>query len=126
MQLLVAAFFAVLFLQSGIDKLKDRKGNLEWLKEHFGKSSLKNSAPLLLSLLTLLEMAAGLFSGLGSVWMLCMSSNFFIFWGMLLSSLSLLCLFFGQRMAKDYLGAENLVSYFILSLLGLWLTGGAL
>ena len=31
-------------------------------------------------------------------------------------------LFFGQRLAKDYAGAATLVPYFILAVLGIWLT----
>jgi hypothetical protein len=32
LQILPSAFLAILFLQSGIDKVVDRRGNLEWLK----------------------------------------------------------------------------------------------
>ena len=35
MQLLVAAFVAILFLQSGVDKVIDREGNSGFLREHF-------------------------------------------------------------------------------------------
>ena len=30
MQILASAFLAILFLQSGIDKMLDRRGNSEW------------------------------------------------------------------------------------------------
>jgi hypothetical protein len=33
MQILASAFLAILFLQSGIDKILDRRGNFEWLKD---------------------------------------------------------------------------------------------
>ena len=54
------AFFAILFIQSGFDKIFDRKGNLEWMVPHFAKSVFKNLVPLLLSALTVLEVASGL------------------------------------------------------------------
>ena len=38
LQLFVSLFLAILFLQSGFDKIVDRQGNLEWLKGHFAKS----------------------------------------------------------------------------------------
>ncbi len=38
MQILISAFLGILFLQSGIDKVVDRRGNLDWLKGHFVKS----------------------------------------------------------------------------------------
>jgi hypothetical protein len=42
--------------------------------------------------------------------------------GALFSSLSILMLFFGQRIAKDYAGAGNLVNYFIASVIAILLT----
>jgi hypothetical protein len=121
MQVLVAAFLAILFLQSGTDKITDRKGNLEWLTGHFAKSPLKNMVPLLLTFITLLELASGILCLSGTVTVLWKHCDYWIFWGCLLSSISLLCLFFGQRMAKDYAGALGLVPYFIVTLIGLWL-----
>jgi hypothetical protein len=42
-------FLAILFLQSGIDKVVDRRGNLEWLNGHFAKSPLADRRIMLLS-----------------------------------------------------------------------------
>ena len=39
--------------------------------------------------------------------------------GVELALLSLLCLFFGQRLAKDYPGAAVLAAYFAVAILGL-------
>jgi hypothetical protein len=33
MQIFASGFLAILFLQSGTDKIVDRRGNLEWLKD---------------------------------------------------------------------------------------------
>jgi hypothetical protein len=124
LQVLVSAFFMILFLQSGFDKVSNRKGNLEWLGGHFAKSPLKGMVPLLLTVITLLELAAGTFSAAGIVVLLVNQCDYWLFWGNLLAAVSLLCLFFGQRMAKDYAGAQGLVGYFIVALAGLWLCGG--
>jgi len=122
LHLLAGAFFAILFLQSGFDKVFDFVGNLAWLQGHFAKSPLKGQVKLLLLIITLVEVAAGLCSGLGVLWALWEGSTLLIYWGVLLSALSLLMLFFGQRMAKDYAGAGALVPYFVLALLVLhWL-----
>jgi hypothetical protein len=40
LQIFSSAFLAILFLQSGIDKVIDHRSNLEWLKGHFAKSPL--------------------------------------------------------------------------------------
>src|SRR4051812_2795218 len=65
MQGLISAFLAILFLQSGIDKIVDRRGNLEWLKGHFAKSPLAGMVPVMVTIITILEMAAGALSAVG-------------------------------------------------------------
>jgi hypothetical protein len=44
LQIFASAFLAILFLQSGIDKIVDRRGNFEWLKAHFAKTPLTGIA----------------------------------------------------------------------------------
>lgn len=119
MQILVAAFLAVLFLQSGIDKVIDRRGNLEWLRGHFAKSPLAGFVPALVTIVTLLELAAGALSGIGCLMILFWHQTTFAFYGAVVSALSILCLFFGQRMAKEYAGAAVLVPYFLLTLVAI-------
>jgi hypothetical protein len=116
MRLLAALFLAILFLQSGIDKVTDRAGNLAWLTGHFAKSPLAGRVPLLLTAITLLEIAAGALSAVGVVALVVARSPVPAFWGAVLAGVSLVCLFFGQRMAKDYAGAAALVPYFLLAL----------
>jgi hypothetical protein len=43
------------------------------------------------------------------------------FYGAVISAISLIALFFGQRMAKDYAGAAVLVPYFLLALSAIYL-----
>ena len=65
MQIFVSVFLAILFLQSGVDKIVDRRGNLEWLSGHFSKSPLAGMVPALLIAITILELAAGVLSAVG-------------------------------------------------------------
>src|SRR6266705_1328374 len=65
MQILASGFLAILFLQSGIDKIVDRRGNLEWLKGHFAKSPLAGVVPAMVTAITVLEIAAGALSAIG-------------------------------------------------------------
>ena len=67
LQAFSSAFLAILFLQSGIDKVVDRRGNLEWLKGHFAKSPLAGVVPLMVTVITALEIAAGEDSALSGV-----------------------------------------------------------
>ena len=114
LQTLISAFFAILFLQSGIDKIIDRRGNLEWLTGHFAKSPLAGMVPVLLGIITIMELSAGALSAIGCVMILLRHDSTIAFYGAVLSGLSLLALFFGQRMAKEYPGAAALVPYFLV------------
>src|ERR1041385_246115 len=125
LQLLTSAFFAILFLQSGIDKVVDRRGNLEWLTGHFAKSPLAGMVPLLLGVITLMELAAGALSAIGCVILLLRHDSTIAFYGAIVAGLALLALFFGQRMAKEYPGAAALVPYFLVVIAAIiWLGQG--
>ena len=121
MQLFIAAFLAILFLQSGIDKVVDRPGNLEWLKGHFAKSALAGVVPVILTTITILELAAGILSAIGCIFVLLSHDSTVAFYGAIISAIAILALFFGQRMAKDYAGAAVLVPYFLFALVAIYL-----
>mgnify|MGYP001794011291 CR=1 FL=1 len=120
-QIFAAAFLAILFLQSGIDKIVDRGANLEWLKGHFAKSPLAGIVPVLLIAITVLEVAAGALSTVGCVLVIVMRDSTVAFYGAVLSAVAMLSLFFGQRMARDYAGAAVLVPYFLVTLIAIYL-----
>jgi len=121
MQIFASAFLAILFLQSGIDKIVDRRGNFEWLKGHFAKSPLAGTVPALLICITVLEVAAGALSAVGCVVVILLNDSRIAFYGAILSAAAITALFFGQRMAKDYAGAAVLVPYFLLTLVAIYL-----
>jgi len=121
LQALVSAFLAILFLQSGIDKVVDRRGNLEWLKGHFAKSPLAGMVPLMVTVITILEISAGALSAVGCASIILKHDSTLAFYGAALAAISIIALFFGQRMAKDYAGAAVLVPYFLLALSALYL-----
>ncbi len=121
MQIFASAFLAILFLQSGIDKIVDRDGNFEWLKGHFAKSPLAGIVPALLIGITILEVAAGALSAVGCVFVILSRDSTVAFYGAAISAVAVLALFFGQRLAKDYAGAAVLVPYFLLMLVAMYL-----
>jgi hypothetical protein len=121
MQIFVSGFLAILFLQSGIDKIVDRRGNLEWLRGHFAKSPLSGIVPALLIGITILEVAAGVLSAMGCILLLLMRDSIVAFCGAVVSAVAVVALFLGQRMAKDYAGAAVLVPYFLLTLVAIYL-----
>jgi hypothetical protein len=121
LQVLTSAFLAILFLQSGIDKVVDRRGNLEWLQGHFAKSPLGGIVPVMVTAITILEIAAGVLSAIGCVVIIFWRDSIVAFSGAVISAVAIAALFFGQRMAKDYAGAAVLVPYFLLALAAIYL-----
>lgn len=121
MQIFTAAFLAILFLQSGVDKVVDRRGNLEWLKGHFAKSPLAGVVPALVTAITILELATGVLSGVGCLALIVLRDPTVAFYGAVISAVSIIALFFGQRMVKDYAGAAVLVPYFLAALVAIYL-----
>jgi len=122
-RLAVTAFFAIAFLQSAVDKVVDTKGNLEYLTGHFASSPLRGLVQPMFWAITILEAAAGVLCGLGALCLLVGLGAGLALWGLVVSIISLLCLFFGQRLAKDYGGAMVIASYYAVAILGLILLG---
>jgi hypothetical protein len=120
-QMLIAAFWAVLFLQSGIDKLVDWSGNLSWLNGHFSKTFIKNKVKLMLALVTALELAAGVISLVGVFALWFGNDPYWAYMGAFISAEVLLLLFTGQRIAKEYAGASTLAIYFAIAIISLYL-----
>ena len=118
-QILIAAFLFIAFFQSGLDKIVDRDGNLEFLKTHFSGSPLIKIIPTLLLLLTFLEIIGSLMLGYGVYYAFVKRSTLWIFYGFVVIAITIIILFAGQRIAKDYIGAADLVPYFILIMLGI-------
>jgi uncharacterized membrane protein YphA (DoxX/SURF4 family) len=119
--LIACLFFTVLFLQSGLDKVFDWKGNVGWMTPHFEKSPFRGLVPLLLGVLTVLEVATGALSSISAVILLFSVDSAFRWYSaaMILAALTLTMLFAGQRLAKDYAGASTIAIYFGVVLLAL-------
>ena len=111
--ILLLAFLAITFIQSGYDKLFYWKDNLDWLKEHFAKTQLKNLVPLALLNILVLELISGILCVVGGIELFVSNGRTFGLYGAVFSSITLLMLLFGQRLAKDYDGARTIVIYFI-------------
>lgn len=121
LQILVSAFLAILFLQSGIDKVVDRRGNRAFLEQHFAKSPLAGTVGPMFAVITILEVSAGALSGIGCAVLILTRDPTVAFLGAVLGAINLCALFFGQRVAKDYAGAAALVPYFLLAIAGIYL-----
>ncbi len=112
-ELLLLIFLIITFLQSGIDKVVDWKGNLSWLIGHFKESPLNGLVPLMLGTVLLTEIVAGVLCGIGLYQIVFTGESEMALYGAIMSCVSLLMLLFGQRVAKDYEGSKTIAIYFI-------------
>ena len=117
-QIAVSAFLSVLFLQSGLDKVFNWKDELGWISEHLSKTPFKNFVPQMLAIITVFEVLSGAACGVGAAMVFVTGQTDVALIGVTLSAASLVQLFAGQRIAKDYPGAATLVPYFLVTLAG--------
>ena len=117
--LFVLAFFFIVFIQSGLDKIFDYNGNLAFLKDLL---KIYFSPPLIafaLILVTIFELISGILCLIGIVDFIFNKSNLIGLIGLIIGSLALLILLFGQRVSKNYDGAKTITIYFILAMIGI-------
>ena len=116
-QILSSIFFAIVFFQSGIDKVIDRKGNINFFENHFKNTLFHKIYAQALTALMLLELIAASLCAYGCIYSIVYKNTDFIFYGLLVTSFILLSLLLGQRIAKDYVGAADIAIYFILCII---------
>ena len=88
-KMLVSTFVAVLFLQSGFDKVFNYQGNLAYFKDYFKNSPLKNTVGMLMPTITILETGAGIFSGVGVLMILFKDNDTIGFWGLIIAAFAI-------------------------------------
>ena len=119
--ILILVFLAITFIQSAYDKSFHWNDNVSWLKGHFANSILKNLVPQALAIILVLELVAGVLSLIGCAQLFINKQTTFGYYGAVTSAVTLLCLLFGQRVAKDYVGAQTIAIYFIPAIIGVYL-----
>tara|TARA_B110000971_G_C19922894_1_gene460100 strand:- start:205 stop:591 length:387 start_codon:yes stop_codon:yes gene_type:complete len=117
--LFVLTFFLIVFIQSGLDKVYDYKGNLSFLNTLLGGVFSSSLITLALVSVTILELTSGLLCLLGILDVVYNDSNLTGLIGLIVGSFALLVLLFGQRVSKNYDGAKTIAVYFILAVIGL-------
>ena len=116
-QVLSSIFFSIVFFQSGIDKITDRKGNLNFFESHFKNTLFRRIHSQALTILMFSELVAASLCAYGCLYSIIYKNTGFIFYGLLVASFVLLSLLLGQRIAKDYIGAADITIYFILCII---------
>ena len=119
--LLILSFFSIVFIQSGLDKVFDHKGNLSFLRDLLGKFFNQSLITLAFISVTVLELFSGFLCLAGLFYTLFYDSSLIGLVGLIVGSVALLVLLFGQRVSKNYEGAKTITIYFILSIIGVLL-----
>ena len=118
---LFAVFFlAIVFLQSGFDKLFNFKKELAWIRQKFARNILYRFISPIFIVLTFAEILSGIIAAVGVIQLLFFKDSTLAIYGAVATCTTLLMLLFGQRFTKDYSGAATLVPYFIVAILGLY------
>ena len=117
--ILVLVFFLIVFIQSGLDKIFDYKGNLNFLKDLLKIYFSPTLIELALISVTILELTSGILCLIGIINFIFNDSNFIGLIGLIIGSIALLVLLFGQRVSKNYDGAKTIAIYFILAMVGI-------
>ncbi|MBK7888029.1 MAG: DoxX family protein [Bacteroidetes bacterium] len=115
-----SAFLAIVFLQSGIDKMINYKTESGWIRQKFVKNALYSYVGFLFISLTVFELISGALSFIGAIHVLISDNPYIARWGAWFSTLTMIMLIFGLRVTKDYSGAATLVPYFIAGIIGLY------
>ena len=126
----ICLFFFILYTQSCVDKIICKKENLTWLRGHFKGSPFTNIVPFLFFVITVFE---GVTAFLFLINILVVLSDYLNILesailiidnvghmgAFFMSMLTLVSLFFGQRLAKDYEGAKTIAVYFMLNIIAI-------
>ena len=118
----VLGFLSIVFIQSGLDKILNWKGNLEFISSTLSSKIPSFLVVFALFVVLLLETFGG-FASLGGIIELiyCKDPYLWAQIGILSCSSALLVLLLGQRISQNYVDAKTIVIYFIVALIGLTL-----
>lgn len=112
--LLLLLLFSVTFGFSAWEKISDWKGNKEFLNSYFIATWVPPFLSIIMRILLFVEIVATAM-GVLAMFAILQEKTFrnLSLYASLLYCLALLILLIGQRIAKDYDGARNIVIYFI-------------
>ena len=117
----ISLFIGIIMTQSGLDKIFNWEGELDFMTEKFSKTIIANFSTFGLIQVTILETLSGLLSLLGSIMTLFYDDESYGIMGLILAAVSFCVLIAGQRISKDYEGSAVLVPYFLLTMIGLFM-----
>ena len=120
-EILILLFLIITFVISAIEKIFDWKGSINYIRDHFKNSPLKNHVSFLVAILLIIEVIASILMIIGVYQVYTSGIKEIALLGITLSAVSILFMLIGQRLAKDYPGAMSLGVYFLITLFGVYI-----
>lgn len=120
-EIFILLFLIITFGISVIEKLTDWKGTISYIEENFKNTFIKNFIKPLIAILIALEVFSLIFLILGAFQLFSTKEKEYALLGCVFSTISILYMLIGQRIAKDYPGATSLAIYFLVSVFGIYL-----
>jgi len=120
-EILILLFLIITYVISAIEKIFDWKGSVNYIRDHFKNSPLKNHVSFLVAILLILEIIASILMIIGVYQVYTSGIKEIALLGITLSAVSILFMLIGQRLAKDYPGAMSLGVYFLITLFGVYI-----
>ena len=114
---LLAIGLFITFLFSLLEKLHDRTGYQVWLKSHFKNSFVSSYIRPLFYVVLLMEVISVILLLVGVYQLLVANNSLGLYLAGVASVSCLFILLVGQRIAKDYQSAANLMVYLLFSIL---------
>lgn len=111
-------FLIITFGYSAFEKIVNFKTSVNYYKNYFKGIFISGWIYPLLLIITVIEFVTTLFLCIGIYELWILPYPLYGFYGLVLSSSTLLCFLLGQRLAKDYDGARGIAIYFIICLIG--------
>ena len=118
---LIICYLSLSIGYSVLEKTLHWQNSLDYYKEHFKRSFLKNHVRGAIIFVILLEIVCVGLNINGLYQLLNGGNTMFAIWGLLAVSITLIVLMTGQRIAQDFSGAMNITVYFILTVFGLFI-----
>ena len=100
-------------------ELLGRNSNLVFFQSYFSATILKPFISYLLTIITIFELIGASTLIYGVYYAFVFKTTLWIFYGFVILAITIIFLLIGQRIAKDYVAASQLVPYFILIMLGI-------
>ncbi|AGC76553.1 hypothetical protein LX97_01214 [Nonlabens dokdonensis] len=119
--ILISAFLSITYFFSAFEKIKDWNKTIKYYNEMFKGRLSRKLVLVSIYVIIVVELSSILLFLYGNFSFINSESRIVLQYAFIISSILLLVLLSGLRIAKDYQGAAQIGIYFLISIFGLYL-----